>query len=194
MSVLAWHFVGDKLRNGDPVPPDGEWLEYRGQLSMCAAGLHASVHPFDALVYAPGSMLCRVECDGDIIHGDDKLVCSRRKIIARRNAAEGLRYFARMQVLSLAHFKKWDCSDAVLDWIMTGDDSLRRAVWSSVRSDRMKIALRWASSWASPQEIARATVWESILTRPQSADLKAARTAARDDWAELVAEAFEGID
>ena len=29
-SILAWHFVGAKLRNGDPVPPDGEWLEWKG--------------------------------------------------------------------------------------------------------------------------------------------------------------------
>jgi len=26
--IEAWHFVGEKLRNGDPVPEDGEWLEW----------------------------------------------------------------------------------------------------------------------------------------------------------------------
>ena len=25
---LAWHFVGDRLRDGRPVPKDGEWLEH----------------------------------------------------------------------------------------------------------------------------------------------------------------------
>jgi hypothetical protein len=23
--VLAWHFVGATLRDGRPIPPDGEW-------------------------------------------------------------------------------------------------------------------------------------------------------------------------
>ena len=24
-TVLAWHFVGDTLRDGRSIPPDGEW-------------------------------------------------------------------------------------------------------------------------------------------------------------------------
>ena len=128
-SVIAWHFVGDKLRNGQPVPPDGEWLEWTGPLVMCRSGLHASRDPWDALAYAPGPILCRVECDGTIIEHDDKLVCSHRKIIERRDATEGLRYFARAEALSVAHL--WDPPDVVLEFLMTGDEELRSASWAA---------------------------------------------------------------
>src|SRR5574337_381561 len=93
--ILAWHFVGDKLRDGSPVPDDGVWLEHGGPLIMCESGLHASRDPFDALRYAPGPILCRVECGGIVFEEKDKLVCSQRRIIARKDATEGLRYFAR---------------------------------------------------------------------------------------------------
>lgn len=41
----AYHFVGETLRDGRPVPADGEWLEHDGKIIMCEAGLHASLHP-----------------------------------------------------------------------------------------------------------------------------------------------------
>ena len=66
-TVRAWHFVGDTLRDGSPIPADGVCLEYKGALRMCESGLHASRHPFDALQYAPGNALCLVECGGEIV-------------------------------------------------------------------------------------------------------------------------------
>ena len=75
--IRAYHFVGAALRDGSPIPADGEWLTVKGDLKMCEWGLHASVHPFDALQYAPGETLCLVELDGEILHGDDK-VCARK--------------------------------------------------------------------------------------------------------------------
>src|SRR5574337_1301621 len=80
-SVLAWHFVGDALRDGRPVPSDGEVLRHDGPLELCASGLHASIKIIDALSYAPGDTLCRVRCGGKIVRGDDKLICSERAIL-----------------------------------------------------------------------------------------------------------------
>jgi hypothetical protein len=37
-------------------------------------GLHASVRISDALQFAPGPTICRVECSGKIIHESDKFV------------------------------------------------------------------------------------------------------------------------
>ena len=59
--MKAWHFVGEMLRDGRPVPPDGEWLVHDGKLVMCESGYHASEQLLDALYYAPGSIICRVE-------------------------------------------------------------------------------------------------------------------------------------
>lgn len=129
--IRAWHFVGTHLRDGRPVPEDGVWLEHEGRLELCASGLHASRHPFDALTYAPGPILCLVECEGDVVEDKDKLVCRRRRIVARRDATEGLRYFARMQALSVVHL--WDAPDVVLDFLMTGES--RAAARAAARAD-----------------------------------------------------------
>ena len=84
--IRAHHFVGDKLRDGRPVPTDGEWLVHDGPVKMCESGLHASRHPFDALMYAPGPVLGLVDCDEIDAEENDKLVCRRRRIVARFDA------------------------------------------------------------------------------------------------------------
>jgi hypothetical protein len=147
--VMAWHFVGDTLRDGRVVPPDGEWLTHRGDLRMCAEGLHASEHPFDALEYAPGPILCRVECAGTIVRGADKLVCSERRIVARMDATELLRYFARMQALSVIHLWPTDPPDVVLDYLMTGDESTR----AEARAEAMAAAAAARAARAAEQEL-----------------------------------------
>jgi hypothetical protein len=91
--------------------------------------LHASREPFDALNYAPGDTLCLVDCAGDRFEKADKLVCQRRRIVARMDAAEMLCYFARMQALAVVHL--WEPDDVVLDWLMTGDENLRASAYAS---------------------------------------------------------------
>jgi hypothetical protein len=161
----AWHFVGDKLRDGSPIPADGEWLEYKGELRMCESGLHWSRQPFDALHYAPGETLCLVEVGGDVVEpktGEhtDKGISTKRKIIARMDATELLRYFARMQALSVIHLNE-DLPEVVCDYLMTGDESLRAAAR--------------AAAWAAAGDAAR----------------DAAGDAAREHFNQLVYESFE---
>ena len=153
--MKAWHFVGDTLRDGSPVPRDGVWLKYKGPLVMCETGLHASLDAFDALQYAPGNVLCRVEVGGEIIKGDDKMVCSQRKIIRRMDATEMLRYFARMQALSVIHLYPNGTDDVVFDYLMTGDENLRAAAWDAARAAARAaaVAAAWdaagAAAWAA---------------------------------------------
>ena len=129
---LAWHFVGKTLRDGSPIPADGKWLEFDGKVKMCESGLHASFEPFDALQYAPGNTLCLVEVADIVDKQSDKIVCRRRKIIARMDAEEMLRDFARMQAISVSHL--WDIPDVVCDYLM-GDDAARAAAWDAARKD-----------------------------------------------------------
>ena len=129
--MRAWHFVGDKLLDGRAIPPDGVVLRHDGPLVLCAQGLHASLHPFDALQYAPGNTLCLVECAGRFAYEADKLVCSKRTIIARMDAELLLRHFARQQALSVVHL--WDAPQVVLDYLM-GDDAARAAAWVAARA------------------------------------------------------------
>ena len=173
----AWHFVGKTLRDGSPIPPDGETLVYKGPLEMCQSGLHWSRNPFDALEYAPGATLCLVTPGGTIIEppSDNKGLSSERTIIARMDATELCRYFARMCALSVSHL--WNESDdpnnIVLEWLMTGDESLRAIAWASA----------WASAWAIAWDSARAIAWDSARD--------SARASYKNEFTQLVYECFE---
>ena len=185
--VRAWHFVGDTLRDGRPIPGDGEWLEHKGDIVICESGLHASRDPFDALHYAPGATLCLVECDGIVTEHNDKLVCRRRRIVARKDATEGLRYFARMEALKSLEF--WpDPPDIVVHFLMTGDESARAAAraaaWDAARAAARDAA--WDAAWAAAWTAAWAAAW----TAARDAARAAAWDAARSDWNQLVTEAF----
>ena len=128
-TIRAWHFVGDTLRDGRPVPADGVKLFHLGKPVLCQSGLHASVDAFDALQFAPGQTLCLVECGGLGQRQSDKLVCTERTIIVRMDAEPLLRYFACMQALSCAHL--WTPEQVVCDYLMTGDESIRAAAWDA---------------------------------------------------------------
>jgi hypothetical protein len=104
--MKAWHFTNDKLRDGKPVPAIGEKLVHKGDLVLCESGLLASKRIIDALHYASGHMIHRVECGGEIIHGEDELVCTERTILFTVNGERLLRRFARMCGLDVIHL--WD--------------------------------------------------------------------------------------
>lgn len=151
-TVLAWHFLtgtSGTLRDGSAAPKDGEWLEHSGELEMCNSGLHASVKPFDAVTYAPGNIVCRVECGGTIVHGDDKLVCSRRKILWRADAEATLRAFARWCAIQVIHL--WDAPQIVREYLETGDES-KRAAARAAAWDAAKAAA-WAAQNGKLEEM-----------------------------------------
>ena len=176
--IRAYHFVGDNLRDGRPVPPDGEWLVHDGPVRMCESGLHASRHPLDALTYAPGVIICLVDCDDIKAEDGDKLVCRRRLIVARFDATDILRAFARQCALDVIHL--WDAPQVVRDYL-TGDDSLRdaardaaRAAWAARDAAwDAASAASWTAAWA-----ARDAAWD------------AAMAAQRERFARLVADEF----
>ena len=135
--TLAYHFCGPTLRDGRPIPADGEWLVHEGRVEICKTGLHASRHPFDALQYAPGATLCLVECEDIVTEHDDKFVCRRRMIVKRMDATDPLREAARRFALSVIHL--WDAKQVVKDFLETGNESLRaasaaRAAWNAARA------------------------------------------------------------
>ena len=84
--ITAYHFLvlGGRMRH----PVDGHTHVTKGlslhedKIKLCVRGLHASIEPLDALQYAPGPCLTLVECSGDVLCEDDKIVCTDRKVIA----------------------------------------------------------------------------------------------------------------
>ena len=170
--VLAWHFVGATLRDGRPVPADGEALRHDGPLVMCESGLHASVRIIDALQYALGETICRVECGGEVDRGVDKLVATKRMILWRVDGKKLLRKFARTCTLDVAHL--WKMPKVVRQYLETGDEALR-AVASAVASDAA-----WAAVSAVASAVARAATWAAASAAASAAAAGAANAAA---WA-----------
>lgn len=160
-SVLAWHLVGDTLRDGSPVPADGVILTHPGEIEMCSSGFHSSRHPIDALGYAPGSMICRVRLYGDIDEGIDKLVASERKIIWRVDGTELLRDFARKCALDVIDL--WAAPAIVREYLETGDESMRDAAWAAAR----------AAAWAAARDAARDAAREKQNTRLEEMIIRA---------------------
>ncbi len=169
-TIQAWHFVGDTLRDGRPVPADGFKLIHPGKPVLCSAGLHASLEPFDTLGFAPGPVLCLVECGGIIFHEADKLVCTERTILARMDAEPLLRHYARQQALSVVHL--WEPPQVVLDYLM-GDDAA------------------WAAAWAAARAAARDAAWAAARDAAWAAAWDAAWAAAKQEFNDLVRETFE---
>ena len=170
--MKAWHFVGDTLRDGRPIPLDGEWLSHDGELVMCESGLHASKRIVDALNYAPGKTICRVEVDGDIIHDDDKLVASKRKILWRIDGEAVLQAFARRCALQVVHL--WAAPDVVVEFLTTGKEYLRDAAWAASWN------AAWNAAWAASWDAARAAAWDAAREAARNAAWDAARDAAWD--------------
>ena len=175
------------MRDGRKAPRDGIKLRHSGPVVPCDSGLHASVHPFDALSFATGPVLCLVECGGIIVpHGNpvDKIACSERTIIARMDATPLLRLFARMQALSVAHLLGNAPPQVVLDFLM-GDDSVRGAARGAASPEAWDEAwgAAWDAAWDAARGAARGAAWDAAWD--------AARDATRADFAALVHDAFE---
>jgi len=148
---MAWYF-GDEsrtLRHGDGREIAlGVTHTHDGTPMLCKSGLHASVRAIDALQYAPGPVLWRVECGGIVVSGHDKIACTRRTYVAGGvDASSMLRAFARWCALSVAHL--WDCPDVVARYLVTGDESLRSAAW-----DAASAAARGAA-WGAARDAAQ---------------------------------------
>ena len=202
--MKAYHFVGKTLRDGRPVPPDNVTLEHKGPVVCCESGLHASVHPFDALRYAPGSTLCLVDVDGVEDEQDDKVAARRRTILARIDAAPLLQQFAREQALSVLHL--WNAPSIVREYLETGDENKRaeaeaaakavaatwaaRATWAAAEAAK---AAAWAAKAAEAE--AEAATWAVAATWASKAEAKAAAVEQqRARLLQLVEEAFASIE
>jgi hypothetical protein len=174
--VLAWHFLKEKghLANGDKRKVEvGRTLKHKGELAMCKSGLHASVVALDALGYATGPWLCRVECGGTIERGDDKLVCTERKCLWMVDATSIMRPFARKCALDVIHL--WDAPAVVRRYLETGDESICAAARDAA------CAAASAAASAAAMAAARAAAMDAAM----AAAMDAVRKKQADDFEAL---------
>ena len=100
---------------------------------LCEIGLHLAPTILDALEYAPGPVLWQVVGGGEIVHGDDKSVCTQRAYIAGGvDISDILRHFARLCALDVIHL--WDAPPVVVEYLKTGNESLRAAAGDAARA------------------------------------------------------------
>ena len=134
--MKAWYFSSEdrRLRHGDGREIRlGETHEVSGEIEMCKNGLHASKKAIDALYYAPGPIVYRVELSGEIKKGEDKLVAQKRTYLSGGiDVSEILRKFARMCALDVVDM--WEAPEVVIRYLKTGDKSIRVAAWAAART------------------------------------------------------------
>jgi hypothetical protein len=190
-TISGYHFTGDKLRNGADIPVIGTWLKFSGAIVPCQSGLHMSEHPLDALKYAPGNLLHKVELGGTLVsHCEteptiDKWCGGERKILATINAEKLLHDFARWNALQVIHL--WKAPAIVKQYLETGDKSIRAAArdaaldaaaldaaWDAAR------AAAWDAAWDAVRDAALDAAWDAARAAALDAAWDAARAAA---WA-----------
>jgi len=203
---LGWHFANETetLRFGDGRKIEvGTTHKVDCTPILCKLGLHASKIVREALNYAPGNILFRVQLGGKIIHGDDKSVATSRKYLARVDAELILREFARKCALQVIHL--WKCPQVVQDYLESGDESLRSAARSAARSAIRRVAwsatrrvawsaaergaysaaysaarsAAWKVAWSAAWKVAWSAAWSAAESAAYSAAYSAARSATR---------------
>jgi len=182
--MRGYYFVGPTVGDdAEPVWADDEW--HTGPLTpFLHMPLQASKSAFDALQYAMGSTLCRVELGGKFScpdHAMPEYICGtqvkvwegeKRRILERIDATAMLRRFAADQALGVAHL--WEMPPIVREYLRTLDPD-PDAAYAASEAIR-PVALyrpRWSAespaAWA-----AMASTWEE----PYSAAKEAAASAA----------------
>ena len=93
-TIEGWHFLRqDGCLNYPPYTKVevGQTLTLDdGEPALCERGFHASKRAIDALYYAPGPIICRVELGGVIVHDDDKMSASERTVLWMADATNAL--------------------------------------------------------------------------------------------------------
>jgi len=162
--ILGWHFA-----RGDRRLPFGDRrLIARGATheAYCTSilrlgGLDGCERITDALDYARGTTLSRIELSGRLARFGDRVYATRRRYIEVMDATNLLRSFARSCALTVS--KLWNQQRAVVDYLSSGDDALRELVWAlagaSMRSpDRAAAWAAQAAAWAA-LDMGAATAW-----------------------------------
>ena len=190
--IRAWHFTdGWTLRDGRELRP--RLYTMRKPIVMCAVGYHASERILDALEYAPGSVISRVEVSGKILREEDKLCASRRRVLWSLDIAPVLHEFAcrvaeqALRTHRVTHRAAWAAIEAKRAWLRgeIDDEALstaRYVAWSAAAS------AAWNAAWS-----ARAAAWSAASTAMDAAAAAAAAaaTAAGADQNELLTRMVE---
>ena len=201
---LGWHFLASNNRLGyadNRVVQVGKWYEMRGsgKPELCERGMHAGRTVIDALKYAPGPILDRVEVQGDIAQDGHKFCGRRRRTLWRidaeailhefacRCAEDALALVANPDPRSLAAVKakrEWLRGNITDDQLVASRDAARDAAWDAARARDAAWDVAWDVAWdaawarAAAGDAARAAAGIVAWEAARVAAWEAARVAA----------------
>ena len=167
--ILAWHFTdGMTLRDGQSLEV-GKTYTYEGEIKICESGYHASRRLIDALRYAHGAQISRVECWGDVQEQDDKLVARNRTVLWTLDATMILHEFACM------------VAEISLSKVVNPDPRSLAAIKAKRKWIKGKISDKELdAAWSAAEDAAEDAAWSAAWSAAESAAESAARDAARD--------------
>ncbi len=195
--VECWHFIGADRRlqydMADLIVKPKSIARFSGTPKLCERGLHGSIRAIDALQYAPGPVICRVQIGGEVIHGSDKLVGTSRKCLWLADATNTLHEFAclcaedALRVAKVDDVRCWHAIETKRKWLRgeATDGELaaaRAAAWDAAWDAAWAAAwdAAWAAARAAAWDAARAAAWDAAWAAAWAAALAAALAAA---WA-----------
>ena len=190
--MLAWHFLAEdkRLGYGDwRLVEVGKTLECEGEPALCSNGMHGSVRLIDALRYASSPVVCRVEIEGDIVEGDDKLCGRRRTVLWMLDATRILHEFAcqctedalalveqpdARSVEGIAAKRKWlrgEITDKELDAaaLAAWGAALDAASWSAARASALSAQAAARAVAQDAASAARSAAWDAQQTASEAA-------------------------
>ena len=190
--MKAWYFAheSNKLQYGDGRGIKiGETHTVDCVPQCCKQGLHGSLKLIDALGYAKGPIVYRVDIKGKIDKEQDK-ICgqSRTYLYGGINIEKELHEFSRWCALQVIHL--WNAPQVVKEYLKTGDESLRddawaatgaatgAAAWAAVRAATGAAA--WDAAWAAAMDDAWAAAWAAVRAATGAAAWDDAWAAAWD--------------
>lgn len=130
-SVIGYHFAGNTLRDGSPLPKAGDPLPELNGTRICQPGMyHCSTRAIDALTYAPGPCVAIVRVYQNVATQDDKAAGQRRDTLTDYvDASEALSDSARLFARQVAHAYPGEMDRNVIRWLWDGDMQARSAAY-----------------------------------------------------------------
>ena len=159
-TIKAWHFLRDNgsfcysLEKQKPKAGEVERVKSttKRPLELCEMGLHGSVDILDALDFAQGALLRRVELGGEILEGKNKCCATER------------RELWRMDVTNILHeFSCW-CAERALECERKRGREPDKRSWAAIEAKRQwlkgeiddkALAAAWAAAWDAARRVQR---------------------------------------
>ena len=154
--MIGWHWIREDrtLRTGEVVQAGGIYRA-TGPLVMCFNGVHASRRALDALYYAPGPVVCRVELRGELLHALDKSVARTRRVLWLADATTVLHQFAVTVASDALHVREAQ-GESVDDRLWAALETKER--WLRGLATNEQLGAAWAAA-AAARDAARAAAW-----------------------------------